>query len=344
MASSARIESSADSPRRSPFENDPPPKTRYDLVADIDLLRLRHYEPEKRIPGGLPVMLIYSLFKRPFILDLEEQRSVVQCFLRRGFSVYLVDWRAPAAKDAANGLEDYINDGLAHAVNRVCEREGVEQVSLVGICLGGLLSLLYTALHPGGVARLVQVAVGIEQHRFVPPAVIEQMIAFYGNLPAWWIRGAVNSRVPGMSLLPQFLAEEFDEPQLAERERAPRRLFGAFEQWLNSDVPLAGQLARDIFGAVYWEGQLAEGRLHVGGRRVDLDRVVCPLLNVSGARDQLVPPQRTTTLVKRVGSDYARNLVYPASHIGLLGAQAAHQDLWPRVSTWLRLFDAQATY
>ena len=345
MTSSAKRREHPDVPPRfNPFADDPPPKTPYEVASEHRLFRLRHYEPAHRTPGRLPVVFAYSLFKRPYILDLIEQRSIVRSFLDRNFAVYMIDWHPPKASDAQHGLEDYVYDGIARAIDDVREREETAQVSLVGICLGGLLSLLYTALAPDRVARLVQVAVGVERHRYIPPIMIEQMISFFGNLPAWWISGAINSRVPAAPQLPEFLAKEFDEPALADGSAAWKALYARMGQWLGSDVPLAGRLAREILCDIYWEGQLADGSLRIGGDRVELKRVNAPILNISGARDRLVPPQNTASLVDRVGSSYARNLVFPASHIGLLGAQAAHEDLWPRIGAWIKLFDAHATF
>jgi polyhydroxyalkanoate synthase len=90
---------------------------------------------------------------------------------------------------------------------------------------------------------------------------------------------------------------------------------------------------------VYWDGQLADNRLHVNGRCVALDQIRCPVLNISGGRDELVPPQTTVRLANCVGSSYARNFIFPASHIGLIASRAAHEQLWPRVCTWLKIID-----
>jgi len=62
-------------------------------------------------------------------------------------------------------------------------------------------------------------------------------------------------------------------------------------------------------------------------------------LNISGARDELVPPQHTFRLAESVSSTYARNFVFPASHIGLMASRAAHEQLLPRVAMWLKLLD-----
>jgi polyhydroxyalkanoate synthase len=326
--------------RSTAFENDPAPVTKFETVAEFGLLRLRHYAPLVEASGGLPVLLVYSLFKRPFILDLDEERSIVRCFLQRGLKVYLVDWRAPSAEDSWRGLDAYVNRDLARAVDCVREREHADRVSLVGICFGGLLSLIYSALNPDAVGHLVPVAVGIERRPIVPPMVIEQTVLLHGNIPSWWIRNAVNAGVPGPRRIPQYLAAELDEPELADaREGKLCRLCGKLEQWLNSDLPFAGQLARDIMRDVYWDGQLADGRLHVGGKIVTLSQIRCPILNISGARDELIPPQNTVRLVEYVGSAYARNLVFPVSHIGLIASRAAHEQLWPRVGMWLKIIE-----
>jgi len=341
MAARAPVRSDAgEALRYSVFENDPPPTTAYEVMADIGPLRLRRYEPEASSAARLPVLFVYSLFKRPYILDLDERRSIVRCFLDRGMTVWLVDWHAPGADDAWRGLDNYVNDGLAKAVDCVCEYEQVARVSLVGFCLGGVLSVVDAALNPDRIGHLVTVATGFEKRRVVSPAMIEQLVRFYGNLPAWWIHNSVNARVPAAPLLPQYFAEELDEPELAQRRGgAADPLNEKLELWVNSDVPFAGELALEILRDAYWDGQLAAGRLCVGGARVDLARIRCPVLNISGAHDRVVPPQSTTRLSACVGSSYARNLVFPSSHLGLLAGRAAHENLWPRVCAWLKLIE-----
>ena len=57
---------------------DPPARTPFDVVDESGLLRLRRYRPDT-LPGkSPPVLLVYSLFKRPFVLDLLPERSIVR--------------------------------------------------------------------------------------------------------------------------------------------------------------------------------------------------------------------------------------------------------------------------
>jgi polyhydroxyalkanoate synthase len=281
------------------------------------------------------VLIVYSLFKRPFILDLAEERSIIRCFLNRGLNVYLVDWRPPHAEHATRGLDAYINQDLKRAVDRIRQRERVDRVSIVGICFGGLLALIYTALYPETVAHLVPVAVGFERRQIIPPMLIEQTLLMNRNVPAWWVSNIVNARVPAAPMIPEYLAAELDEPDIADEDK----ICDTLAQWINSDLPFAGQLARDIMRDIYWDGQLADGRLRVGDRHISLDQIRCPVLNVSGAKDQLVPPTSTQRMTECLGSLYARNFVFPSSHIGLIASRYAHEELWPRVCMWLKVID-----
>src|SRR5713226_74382 len=124
-------------------------------------LRLRHYAPVE--PAySTPILLVYALIKRAFILDLAPDRSVVQSLAQQGFHVYLTDWLAPARGDSWRGLDTYVNEDLANAVRVVQAERGTGQVSIIGYCQGALLGVIYTALHPALVRNLVALAVPLE--------------------------------------------------------------------------------------------------------------------------------------------------------------------------------------
>ena len=134
-----------------------------------------------------PVLLVYSLLKRPYILDLLPDRSMVRSFLRQGFSVYVTDWLPPRPEDAECGLHTYVNRDLARAVECVRRREHVDRVSLVGCCLGALLAAIYTALYPQNVQHLVPFALPFESRPLLAPGAAEYLARMYGNVPAWWL-------------------------------------------------------------------------------------------------------------------------------------------------------------
>src|SRR5436190_11479091 len=174
---------------------DPTPTTPFRTVAASRLLRLRHYARARGRGDEPPVLLVYSLLKRPYVLDLLPERSVVRSLSRRGFSVYVIDWLPPRPDDVDCGVAAYVIGELARAVDCVKARENVQRVSVVGCCLGGFLAAVYCALYPHNLAHLVPLAMPFEMRPALSSAAAAYLVGVYGNIPAWWIRATMNARV-----------------------------------------------------------------------------------------------------------------------------------------------------
>ncbi|HMB72805.1 MAG TPA: alpha/beta fold hydrolase [Gammaproteobacteria bacterium] len=317
--------------------NDPPPTTPYATVASCGPLRLRRYLPPDGAPDDAPpVLIVYPLVKRPFIVDLIAGRSVVRTLQAQGLSVYLTDWAPPGPQDTALGFDEYVNTFLVAAINEIRQREGVPRVALIGCCCGAVLSAIYAALHPFDVERLVTFATPLEGRPVIGSATAEFLRSFHGNIPAWVLRPLLNGRVPTRFHLAALLARDLGEPEMAQVHfDEPPPLLPAVERWLGSDVPVAGKVFVEMIRNVLGERRLAENRLRVGGVRVDLGRIDCPLLSLSGVRDELVTPRCGALLAELVGSAESRHWMFPSGHLGLMIGSYAHRELWPRVGEWL---------
>src|SRR5690242_9150005 len=61
--------------------NDPPPVTPYQVVFETGKVRLRHYAAPAK-SHRTPIVLVYALIKRPFVLDIQKGRSVIEHLTR----------------------------------------------------------------------------------------------------------------------------------------------------------------------------------------------------------------------------------------------------------------------
>ena len=70
-----------------------------EVVYEEDRMKLLHYQREEKAKFRTPLVVVYALVNRPYILDLKVGRSVVAHFIDRGFDTYLVDWGVPTYAD-----------------------------------------------------------------------------------------------------------------------------------------------------------------------------------------------------------------------------------------------------
>jgi polyhydroxyalkanoate synthase subunit PhaC len=320
-------------------EADPPPTTPYQVIFEGGMLRLRHYQPPER-RHQTPILIVYALIKRPFILDLQPGKSVIESLLRQGFEVYMTDWLPPARKDSWRGFDAYVNGDIADAVRVLQIHEGVERVNLMGYCLGALLTLLYSSLHLDNVKNLITLTAPFDMGvrdlpfynlvDFVSDDAAELVTKIYGNCPAWMVNGGFNLMAPVHHALDKYVGRYRNGLREGYAE-----MFDLFEHWMRSDMPLAGQIYREMHQLIFKRNALKNGGLRIGDKIVDLGRITCPLLNVVAEQDDVVHPRSSVGLLEHVGSEDKRNVSFPTGHIGAVVSAGAIGKLWPQVGQWL---------
>jgi polyhydroxyalkanoate synthase len=108
------------------------------------------------------VLISYALVNRPYMMDLQQDRSLIRRLLEQGLDVYLIDWGYPDGADRFLDLDDYINGFLDRCVQFVLDQHGIDKVNLLGVCQGGTFSLCYSALHPERIKNLVAMVTPVD--------------------------------------------------------------------------------------------------------------------------------------------------------------------------------------
>jgi polyhydroxyalkanoate synthase len=321
------------------FPQDPPPVTPYAVIYEGGKLSLRHYRAVGRA-CSTPIVLVYPLIKRPFLLDLAPDRSVVETLTEQGFEVFLTDWLPPTSADKSRGLDAYVNLDLANGVQAVQRQAGVERVTVMGYCLGSLLTVIYSALHPADVENLVTLTLPLDMSARELPVynlidwldeqAVESLTALYGNCPAWLLSTLFSAALPMQRVLSKHMGLE----RFSESEQYAKAL-PAFRRWLESEVPMAGALFRELVIDVFKKNLLVRGGLTVDDRVVDLREITCRLLNVVAESDVIVPRRASLPLSELVGSVDKSNVLFPTGHLGVALSEEAHKELWPQIGQWL---------
>lgn len=97
--------------------------TPHEVVYEDGSLRLLRYCNDQ-VRFLEPVLICFALVNRPYVLDLQGDRSVVRQLIDRGFDVYLIDWGMPTDADRTMKLENYVCGLMRSVTDFVCERTG----------------------------------------------------------------------------------------------------------------------------------------------------------------------------------------------------------------------------
>jgi polyhydroxyalkanoate synthase subunit PhaC len=301
--------------------------------------KLLHYRRERPAAYAEPILFCYALVNRPYILDLQPDKSVVQQYLKQGFEVYLIDWGVPTDADRGLTLEHYVCGFLQRAVEWIHERQASDRLHLLGYCMGGTMAALFTALRPELVRSLTLLAAPIDfvghdallnlwtdRRHFDVDAVIDA----YGNCPAWFLQTCFLFMNPIANLIEKNISfyEQMDDPRSLTNHFA-------LESWVNDGIPVAGETFREFVKSLYQRNLLVKGELSLGGRRVDLGRITCPLLLLTAKNDHLVTPASTEGIRPHVGTRDIASMEIGAGHVGLVVSGRAHKTFWPAATRWL---------
>ncbi len=309
-----------------------------DVIYSRGTMKLCHYHPTCDEIYRVPVVFVMSLLSRYYILDLAPGQSFVEYLTAQGFDVYLVDWGAPRAEHKHYRFDDYVDDFLPDALQRVAEDCGETEVSLLGYCLGGVLAAAYTALQTEQkVKNLICLTTPInaggmplykswaDNNTFDIDALVDQL----GNIPAELIDGMMQALRPmqrtagRMKMLDNLNDDKFVEAHYR------------FERWATDQIPMAGETARQLFKDFMRDNKLIKGEFEIGGRKVLLGDIVAPFLHIAALHDHIVPSAASEPFIGLVGSEDKSEIILKGGHVSLVAGGNAVFRLWPQVSEWL---------
>jgi len=312
-----------------------------EVVYHEDSLRLLRYRRWSPAAYAEPIVFCYALVNRPYIVDLQPDRSVIRQFLNRGFEVYLIDWGVPSAADRSMRLTDYIDGLMKNVSDFVVERSPTRQYHLVGYCMGGTMSTIFTARYPEPVKTLslmaapIDFGVGGEQSLvqfWSKPEYfdVDALVDAFGNVPPTFLQASFQVMKPVQSYISKYLTlfEKMDDDKFVEN-------YFAMEKWNNDNIPVAGETFREYVKKLYQRNELVRGEFRLGDEPVDLKRITCPLMLLMASADHLVPPSQTEGLRPHVGSQDIHSMTLNAGHIGLAVSSKAHAKFWPEATRWI---------
>ena len=313
-------------------------QTPYEVVYQEDRVKLKHYLPRTKSRYKTPLLVTYALINRETMLDLQPGRSVVERFLDSGIDLYMIDWGYPTRKDRFLGFDDHINGYMDNIVDFIRERHKIEKINLMGICMGGTFSVIYSALYPEKIKNLITTVTPTNfdtkkglLHVWMENIDVDRIVDTYGNLPADMMNLGFLLLNPARLMIDKYVGfmEHNDNKQFVEN-------FVRMEKWIFDSPDLPGEVFRQFIKDCYQGNKLLKNQLEVGGQLVNLKKLTMPLLNIYGKFDHLVPPEACDQLVKYVGSKDTEDICLDTGHIGIYVSSKYQKEFAPKIAGWLK--------
>jgi polyhydroxyalkanoate synthase len=321
------------------------------LVMRRDKVELYRYEPLAARKAQTPVLLAYGLIGRYTMADLQPDRSLVRSLLAEGLDLWLVDWGRPGRAERWLTIDDYVDDYIHAAVERVCRETGHDKVTLLGICEGGVFTTCYAALHPDKVKNLVLTITPIDFHadsddpaahhgflnvwtRSLDGADVDDLVEAFGVLPGEFMSSVFSMMTP-MRSLTKYNIDLIDVVD----DEAKWKNFLRMEKWLADRPHHPGEAAKQWLKNLYQENQLVNGEFVLSGRKVDLRAISAPTLNVFALDDHIIPPTCSKALGPLIGTSDYSEFPLPGGHVGLFVSSKSQGRLSKSIAEWLAARD-----
>lgn len=309
-----------------------------DVIYKAGTVNLYHYKPIADEIYRVPILIVMATSNRGYILDLAPQQSFVEFLLKRGYDVYMLDWSAPGREEHTLTLEDYTQRFIPDCVRRVQERSGETDVTMLGYCMGGVLSTIYLSTTPDSqVKNLVCFTTPIDfsqmelfnkwsDRRYFD---VDRLVDTTGNVPSELLFASFEALRPASRIASQIrLWEDIWNDEYV-------RSYRMFERWSNDMLPIAGEYFRQTIKKLVWKNGLFTGDLEVGGRKADLANITVPMLHVLAEHDHIVPLTAAQPLVARVSSTDKSEYIIKGGHVSIVAGANAQHRLWPKLDAWL---------
>jgi polyhydroxyalkanoate synthase subunit PhaC len=313
------------------------------LIWSLNKARLYRYAPvlpaEKR--HKVPLLLVFAIMNRPYILDLMPGRSFVEFMVNHGYDVYLLDWGIPGMEDKDLKFDDYALEYLPRAIRKVKSVSGSETFSLLGWCLGAVVSAIYAALRPDdGLRNLLLLTAPLDFSERDSITIshwvdkkyfnLERILSTYGNMPAEMIGSGAQLLKPVENFVVNY-CRLWDN---LENARAVKG-WQAMNTWVSDNIPMAGGACRQLIGELYRDNALIENRFNVRGEVVNLSKITANLLNIIATDDHITPPCQSESILDKVSSADKETYRIQGGHIGIMAGSSAPKKSWPYMDQWL---------
>ena len=268
------------------------------VVFENELFQLIQYKPLTETQFQKPMFIVPPIINKYYILDLQQENSLVRHLLEQGQQVFLISWRNFGQEQAHVSWEQVVQDGIINAIRTTRAISGERQLNCMGFCIGGtLLSCALAVLAARGdtdIASLSLFATFLDYVETGPIDVfVDEKLVAYRERTIGGKDGSKFGLFRGEDmgnsfsmLRPNELWWNYnvDKYLKGEKPRAFDLLF-----WNNDSTNFPGNMYCWYLRHTYLQNDLKSGELDMCGVKLDFATIKTPTYLLATQDDHIVP-------------------------------------------------------
>jgi len=282
-----------------------------EVIFRNDLLELIQYAPTTDKVHETPLLIAPPWINKFYIMDLNAKRSMVRWLVAQGYTVFMISWRNPEpAKGTGKRIErsfsDYVTEGLYPALDAVIEETGAKSVNVGGYCIGGtMLATALAHMAQTGDKRVKSATFFTAQTDFVKGGELRILIddkilddlekeskKAGGVIDARHMAQAFNM-LRGNELIWSYVVNNY---YLGKEPSAFDLLY-----WNADSTHMPAKCHLAYLRDYYRDNALAEGKMVLDGKTLDLGKVKTPVYSICAREDHIAPAESVFRGVKLFG-------------------------------------------
>jgi poly[(R)-3-hydroxyalkanoate] polymerase subunit PhaC len=263
------------------------------VIFRNELMELIQYAPSTAEVHEIPLLFSPPWINKYYIMDLAPGRSLVQWAVDHGHTVFMISYRNPDEEMRHVKMDDYLISGPIAALEVVRDITGAETVNLLGLCLGGTLTMATLAYLDAVGMDLINSATFLNTLiDFSEPGLLgvftdetsirrlEKTMRRTGFLPKEEMQRSFNL------LRTNDLIWNYAVSSWLMGEDPP-----AFDllSWNNDSTRMPAEMHSFYLRSCYVGNELARGVMELAGQRLDLAKVDQDLYFLSAEQDHIAP-------------------------------------------------------
>lgn len=263
------------------------------VIAENDICQILQYDATTEEVLKRPLLIVPPWINKFYVLDLNPQKSFIKWCVDQGHTVFVISWVNPDERHANKDWEDYAHEGIDFALDTITKATGEKEVNAIGYCVGGTLLAATLALHAKeGDKRIRSCTLFTTQVDFTHAGDLK-VFADEGQIrnieksmnEDGYLEGSKMAMAFNMLRAQELIWPYFVNAYLKGQEPSPFDLL----YWNADSTRMAAANHSYYLRNCYLENNLAQGRMVLAGKTLNLKDVKIPVYNLATREDHIAP-------------------------------------------------------